>query len=180
MAAPHWFPKLVNDWLNDNRVQAMTWEERGIYDHLLCVSWLQDPPGTLPANLGLLCRLSGINFRVLKRNLSGLIGECWVEESGRLINLKLFEIGQNQLVKIKQRKEAGRVGGLAKARNLLEQKASERPSESESESDSDSDSDSKSKESKPSPLSHDSNGNRPNHTTPPGMAPRSSRNQNRT
>lgn len=132
MAGPHWFPKDVYRWLADDRVQRMTWEERGFYDHMMCVSWLQDPRGLLPDDHHVLSRVLGVNKKTLSRFLSGIIGECWPEESGHLVNVPLFELGQKLTLTIDKRRQAGREGGLAKARNLLQQMPSKRPSKTPS------------------------------------------------
>lgn len=45
------------DYLSDARVLAMSYEERGVYMHLLCVCWNEH--GELPADVGALARIVG-------------------------------------------------------------------------------------------------------------------------
>ncbi len=90
---------------------------------MLAASWMSTEPGTLPLPLSLGAKVAGLVPRLvlgfLTRNPS-----TFIETGGRLVNEKLH----SQWLELKdlreKRAELGRRGGLAKARNLLEQNPS--------------------------------------------------------
>jgi len=45
---PPGFMFRVKQWLGDNNVMLMDWDARGMHMHFMCISWQQNPPGTLP------------------------------------------------------------------------------------------------------------------------------------
>ena len=48
MKLPH-FPFYAGDWLSSNKIAGMTYEQQGIYIHLLCRAWL-DPTCSIPSD----------------------------------------------------------------------------------------------------------------------------------
>lgn len=125
----------------------MSLEERGLYHMMLNKAWDQTPRGSLPADFNALRAVLGhIDPRTLRRLLpgtfpqtpgdlpeksrrsrgevSGKLAECWREIDGRLWNHRLAKEAEKTIGLSEKRALAGRVGGLAKATNLLKQKTS--------------------------------------------------------
>lgn len=50
MDKPPYFPLYVQDFSSDGKVEAMTTTQVGAYTLLLCKSWHEDPPGTIPSD----------------------------------------------------------------------------------------------------------------------------------
>lgn len=61
MNKPPYFPFYVRDFASDGKVEAMTTEEVGAYILLLCKAWLEEPPGTLPADDAVLARWARVD-----------------------------------------------------------------------------------------------------------------------
>jgi hypothetical protein len=59
------YPK---QWLGDDQVMLMDWDARGMHMHLICISWQQDQPGTIPNDEALIRRwLKDPSQKVWKR-----------------------------------------------------------------------------------------------------------------
>ncbi len=52
----------VDDFSSDSKVEAMTTEQVGAYILLLCKSWRESPPGSLPSNDSLLARWARVTL----------------------------------------------------------------------------------------------------------------------
>lgn len=84
MSDPY-FPFFPNDWLGSQKIGLMSFEEQGVFLHLLCLSWNSDDCG-IPADanaLRMLCRGYAPSKKVL---------ECFSKEGDRLYNKKLLAV----------------------------------------------------------------------------------------
>lgn len=98
----------TNDWMGDANVQAMTWEQRGMYHWLLCLAWNE---GGIPSDESALRGILGLT-KARFRSVWPAIARCWRPgEDGKLVNRRLeHERGIRQQVS-RKRAEAGRRGG---------------------------------------------------------------------
>ena len=62
--------------------------------NMMALSWEENPPGTVPRSTETWARLLGEDRRKVSRMLEGKLGTLWAEKDGRLVNKKMFEIGQ--------------------------------------------------------------------------------------
>lgn len=119
-----WFPFYASDWRLSRAVRAMTPEQRGGYIELLCVAWddgLVEP--SLPDDAGQLATMSGLGKRW--RAAGPAIRACFTERDGRLYNEKLSHVWEVQRARYQLRSEAGKLGGIAKAKALANGKHSQ-------------------------------------------------------
>ena len=110
-----WFPFYAADWRLSRAVRAMTPEQRGGYIELLCVAWddgTREP--SLQSSDAYLAQMSGLGRRW--RIAGAPIRACFVERDGRLCSDKLTKIWEIQRAKYELRSDAGRLGGIAKAK----------------------------------------------------------------
>lgn len=107
------YPK---DYMSDANVLRMTYEERGVYDWLMCSAWLE---GWIPADVNELARLCQLTPRKM-RKMWERIGPCF-EPNGhpdRLVHPRLEAERKKQEDNRAKKQEAGRKGGIAKAEGL--------------------------------------------------------------
>lgn len=78
------YPK---DFLSDERVQMMSYTERGLYITLLCSCWLE---GSLPADPGALAKLLKVPVSRFRKLWQGPLGKCFRPgDDGRLGHKRL-------------------------------------------------------------------------------------------
>ena len=106
MSGLDWFPFYAADWLADDRVQAMTNEERGVFVTLLAHAWRAD--ATLPKDRTRLARMARVSRDELEALLDGVLGECWIETDDGLSNPKLTRVLEEQTEKSRKRTDAAR------------------------------------------------------------------------
>src|SRR4030095_3596168 len=100
------YPK---DWLTDDKVQAMSLSERGLYITLLCHAWLH---GSLPGTESALVRITNVRKTVFNRLWNGTLKSCFISSAtGHLHNPRLERERQKQAVFRELRAQAGRRGG---------------------------------------------------------------------
>ena len=110
-----WFPLYAADWRLSRAVRAMTPEQRGGYIELLTVAWddgIEEP--SLPEDDATLAKMSDLGARWAK--VGAPIRACFVARDGRLYNEKLSHIWEVQRARYAIKSEAGRLGGIAKAK----------------------------------------------------------------
>lgn len=100
---PH-FDFYVADWLLSRRVSEMSFAQRGLYLHLMCLSWRN---GNLPADPDRLARLAGCSREEFDSLWVGPLSECFTQREGSLINDRL-EIERAKAI---QRSDAARANG---------------------------------------------------------------------
>ncbi|MFI5056904.1 MAG: DUF1376 domain-containing protein [Candidatus Acidiferrales bacterium] len=64
---PPYYKRFPRDYLSSSTTRRMTLAEHGIYNLLLDYAWLEEQTATLPANLTILAKLTGIDRRILSR-----------------------------------------------------------------------------------------------------------------
>ena len=118
MAKLPWFPFYPADFLGAEKVQLMTNEQVGMYVKLLCYQWME---GSIPekSSSAIAVLRLGWGDETEMKDFQNVLETCFVKhptEKGRLINKRLDAIrcGQEEISLRKQ--EAGRLGGIAKAR----------------------------------------------------------------
>lgn len=98
----------TSDWMSDVRVQAMTWEQRGMYHWLLCLAWNE---GDIPADETALRRI----LRLTPRRFAKVwpdIAPCWTRsEDGRLVQARLEQERAIRAELSQKRARAGSKGG---------------------------------------------------------------------
>ena len=122
------------DWLSDENVMSLSYEQEGWYIHLLCHCWLE---GSIPADPAHALRLIGIRERDLahleecelstrmnKRmeDMEELLKLCFSSASpelDRLVNPRLDRERKMQEERRKERAESGKRGGKARVNKLL-------------------------------------------------------------
>ena len=77
---------------------------------LMCISWHQEPKGTLPAKLQEISGYFPGKMRDFSRIFAGKLQELWPEIDGRLVNEKMFQIGQEFDKAHERRSKAGKKG----------------------------------------------------------------------
>lgn len=105
-----WFAR---DWLASEARATMTLEQQGAYRNLLDHAWLNDPPCTLPTDHRVLAMFSGLGDRWPEVGVPLL--EWFVEKQGRLVNERLQKVFKEAMRQLRQKKEAGKKGGLKSA-----------------------------------------------------------------
>jgi uncharacterized protein YdaU (DUF1376 family) len=102
------YPK---DWLTDDKVQAMSLSERGLYITLLCHAWLH---GSIPDTESALSRITNVRKDVFRRLWKGQLKSCFISSAvGRLQNPRLEREREKQAHFRELRAAAGRRGGHA-------------------------------------------------------------------
>ena len=109
-----WFPFYVRDWLLDEKVLGMTFAERGVYLHLLCLQWLEGsiatPVATLKRALGLASTTLGDD-----PDLEAILVSCFPAHptiKNRRANPRLLKVQEQQRVAREAMIQGGRKGGL--------------------------------------------------------------------
>ena len=135
MSKPPWFKFYSADWLSSSQIRALNLEEKGLFVTLMAISWQETPPGTLPEDLKEISKISGEDPRKISRIFGGSLGDLWEKSGGRLVNKKMFAIGQELDSATIRLSEAGKKGAEARWGGLCD-----RNSNPDSDSDSDTDS----------------------------------------
>ena len=64
---PPFYKRYPQDFLSSDTVREMSLSDKGVYNILLDTAWLEDPTATLPKDLRVLSRVTGIDRRILSR-----------------------------------------------------------------------------------------------------------------
>src|SRR4030095_47976 len=125
------YPK---DWLTDDKVQAMSLSERGLYITLLCHAWLH---GSLPGTESELSRITNVRKDAFRRLWKGQLKSCFITSAiGRLLNPRLEREREKQPHFRELRAAAGRRGGHAGQANARRPVKANRQAKSSSSSSS--------------------------------------------
>lgn len=84
MNAPY-FPFYIGDYLSDKYVLLMSWDQKGMHTHFLCIAWQEDPPGTLPDNDSMLSRWVNVSEKEWHKLKPGIF-RGWKRDGLRLIH----------------------------------------------------------------------------------------------
>lgn len=109
MSRKPWFPFYVDDFWQDEAVQAMTLEEVGFYLRLLCLQWRE---GSIPSDLEKLGRICHLDSQAMAR-LWPAVSHCYTNAQGdrsRLVNRRLFTIQEQQTAVHRKLSEQGKAG----------------------------------------------------------------------
>lgn len=109
-----WFPFYVDAWLLDDKVMEMTYAERGVYLHLLCLQWRE---GSISLALATLQRALSLPTDTLavSVDLEAVLARCFPPHptlKGRRANPRLLQIRAEQEDRLRAMSEGGRKGGL--------------------------------------------------------------------
>lgn len=104
-----YYPWYIHDWRKSRTVRLMSWERKGIYREMLDEAWI-DEDCSLPDDCEQVSLLIGC--RDLDKHWLEL-RKLFTEKDGRLYSERLSAIR----VELTSRREAGRKGGIAKAKN---------------------------------------------------------------
>lgn len=124
---PPAFQFYAKDWRSSHNVKKMTRQERGDYIDLLAAAWESEEPGTLPAPVELAARCAGLDVRLVRNFFNKyphIFALADTQQGPKYINEKLHKMYLNYREISEVRADVGKRGGLAKARNLLQQKPS--------------------------------------------------------
>lgn len=99
-------PFYIREYWGDLNVQAMTWEQRGIYDHLIFCCWTE---GSIPADTEELAGILKVSLKDFQR-VWPRIGKCFAAQGDRLIQGKVEEIRNAKDGYSKSQSEAGKNG----------------------------------------------------------------------
>lgn len=99
-------PFYYREFWSDLNVQSMTWEQRGIYHHLLGCCWMEGSIPSEPDDLSSILRVDRKHFdkiwpRILK---------CFTSQDGRLIQRKVEKIRKAKEDYAEERSKSGRRG----------------------------------------------------------------------
>ena len=96
-------PLYVYDWITDERIRLMSWEQRGIYMGLLMHQWVE---GSVPADPQAIIKLLAIDGVAIETLLAP-IRNCFVVTDGRMVNTRLEEVRSLHTDKSNKCREAG-------------------------------------------------------------------------
>lgn len=111
-----WYPHYVADWRLSRSVRQMTYEQRGMYRELMDVAW---GDGTVEPCLTDDDRWIANELAVpLSRwkKVGGAVRVCWEARDGKLYSPRLSQAWEVQRTKYELRSQAGKLGGIAKAK----------------------------------------------------------------
>ena len=111
---PPYYKKFPLDYLSSPTTRKMTLAENGLFNKLLDYAWLEEPTATLPADLRILSKLTGVDRRILRKftvKYPGLYCES-PENPQRIYNPRQMAEYQEFL----QTVENNRLAGLASAK----------------------------------------------------------------
>ena len=114
MGRPPWFKFFPENWISSSSVRLLSLEEKGLFIDMICRSWQENPPGTLPTSIETLARLLGEDRRKVSRMLAGSLGDLWPKIDGRLVNHKIADIAQELEEKHFKQSEGGKKGAEAR------------------------------------------------------------------
>lgn len=113
---PPYYKMYPQDYLSSPTTRGMTLAEHGVYRKLLDHAWLEEPTATLPADLGILSKLTGIDRRILCKftvKYRGLFREL-AEDSQRVYNPRQMAEYQEFLQTVEKNRLAGLASGKAR------------------------------------------------------------------
>ena len=105
MKNPPYFPFYPKDWLTDEKVEAMSYHERGIYIDLLCKCWIED--GLMAENGSAIAKLF-LRYENLQK--------CFIKKRGKWHNPKLDKLKREWQRTHKCKRDAGLRGAEARWR----------------------------------------------------------------
>jgi uncharacterized protein YdaU (DUF1376 family) len=111
---PPYYKRYPQDYLASPTTRKMSLAEHGVYNKLLDAAWLEEPTATLPKDLSILSKLTGIDKRILCKftvKYQGLFRES-PDDSQRIYNPRLMAEYQEFL----QTVEKNRLAGMASAK----------------------------------------------------------------
>lgn len=73
-----WFPLYAMDMITDRKYLRMDWKRRGIYNHLLCLQWID---GALPKDINEVQRIAGVGDEDLEE-LGDVVDQCFPVRPG--------------------------------------------------------------------------------------------------
>lgn len=123
----HSYPWYIKDWLLSEARLTMTLEERGLYRDMLDMFFDQ---GSLPADERALFRMAACETHEFKRAWP-VVRKKFTERDGRLYNQKAEEVLSKKLATREIRASIGRLGGLAKQKQMESKQPSKQPSKPE-------------------------------------------------
>ncbi|MDN5943119.1 MAG: YdaU family protein, partial [Nitrospira sp.] len=97
---------------------GMSHEQKGIYGDLLDISWLQDPPGTLPTDHAEIARLVGIPLKRFATHVP-IVLKAWKRQGKRLVHEWMEREYAKNLAYHTERSETGKKGVEAKRNKKL-------------------------------------------------------------
>ena len=106
------FQFYARDWLSDLRLRLLDHEAKGMLVDLLCHQWLE---GHLPSDDKSIARLLGVSTRKWRATRSRLECHFQLNGNGLMFNPRLSEQREAVVGRHKERVNAGRKGGLARA-----------------------------------------------------------------
>jgi len=113
-----YFKFYVSDFLASSKVDLMSTRAVGAYVLLLCKSWHQNPPATIPDDDSVLARWSRLSLEDW-RDVRGEVLGAWSAENGRLKQPRLRE-EYDQLVSERRKKsEGGKRSAEVRASKIL-------------------------------------------------------------
>lgn len=113
---PPYYKMYPQDYLSSATTRGMTLAEHGVYRKLLDHAWLEEPTATLPADLTILAKLTGIDRRILCKftvKYRGLFREL-AEDSQRIYNPRQMAEYQEFLQTCEKKRLAGIESGRAR------------------------------------------------------------------
>jgi uncharacterized protein YdaU (DUF1376 family) len=123
--APNYFHFYPNDFVSDRNVEAMTTEEVGAYILLLCKAWREKPVGTVPNDDRILARWARVSDAKWEKIKPAVMAAFRAKNGERFTQKRL----QKEFTRVKSYfqkiREAGRLGGLNKAKNRREHDSSD-------------------------------------------------------
>jgi uncharacterized protein YdaU (DUF1376 family) len=111
-----WFPFYVSDFVADENVRVMSNRQVGIYAKALCHAWSE---GSLPPESEKIAKIVDEQVSDFEK-LWPLISVCFKEIDGRLYNPRLEKERKKAARISKDRRKAGRKGGIATQRRNRE------------------------------------------------------------
>lgn len=119
MPARPWYAWNPGDYRR--KTAHLNLEQDAAYRRLLDFAW--DHDGIIPGEIRMMANIWGVHTNKAK-NLWGVLRSFWYETGGGFRNNRLDRELAKAIEISKERSEAGRAGGLAKAKQLLKQKPS--------------------------------------------------------
>ena len=121
-----YFPFYTDDFLLDEKVEAMTHEQIGCYVVLLCRSWRSSTPGYIPTEPDKQARLIHIDASRWDQIKRGVLDCFKTDEDGRMYQSRMLE----EYTKAKTAYDARVRGGKARAADMHKTPKNKGPSRS--------------------------------------------------
>jgi uncharacterized protein YdaU (DUF1376 family) len=136
---PPYYKRYPQDYLSSPTTRRMTLAEHGVYNKLLDHAWLEEPTATLPKDLSILAKLTGIDRRILSKftvKYRGLFSEV-PGDSQRIYNPRLKAEYEEFLQSCEKKRLAGVESGKARKvkRTPVQQTLNNRDSDSDTDRD---------------------------------------------